>query len=255
MVLKLPLCFANWVSILLYWKWLTEYWRVWLGKVCRTILPTCIAPMGVNIKTSTEVSNIRPAQPGSDELVVECVSGESLVADLVLVGIGVEPNISVAKLANLEVGNGIIVDEFARSSDEHIYAAGDCTEHPSAIFGRSVRLESVQNANDQARVAAANIAGKQLSYGAVPWFWSDQYDVKLQMVGLNQGFDDIVTRGDPANHDTGFALFYLKAGRLLAVDCVKRPKEFMVSKLLIAEQRLIDAALLADENSDPVSWK
>ena len=128
--------------------------------------------------------------------------------------------------------NGIWVDEHCQTSDPNIYAAGDCTYHPSVRYGRRVRLESVDNAVEQARTAAANICGKGTRHEHVPWFWSDQYDIKLQIAGLTQGYDQTVLRGDP---DSGrFALYYLADGELLAVDAVNSPKDFMAGKKWIA---------------------
>jgi 3-phenylpropionate/trans-cinnamate dioxygenase ferredoxin reductase subunit len=177
---------------------------------------------------------------------VNCADGSSTPADLFVVGVGLVPNTDVAEAAGLAVDNGIVVDEHARTSDAHIVAAGDCTNHPS-LYGRRVRLESVQNAVEQARTAAATLAGRQHSYHAIPWFWSDQYDLKLQMAGLSQGYDQFVLRGLPAQRS--FAMFYLKDDRLLACDAVNRPQEFMASKRLIAARSVVDPAALADDSA------
>src|SRR5207253_4253087 len=115
--------------------------------------------------------------------------GRSFRADLVLVGIGVIPNVELAQGAGLKVGNGICVNEHLRTSDPAVYAVGDCAEHPNTFAGGRVRLESVQNACDQARAVAAAIVGRAAPYTALPWFWTDQYDVRLQMAGLSQGYD------------------------------------------------------------------
>ncbi|MCG8414652.1 MAG: FAD-dependent oxidoreductase [Pseudomonadales bacterium] len=208
---------------------------------------------GVSIKTSSQVAAIREGDSG--QLVISCKSGEDLLADFVMVGVGVNPNTTLAETAGLAVGDGIIVDEYTRCSDPDIFAAGDCTQHPNAFYKKTLRLESVQNANDQARVAAANICGQSMVYDAVPWFWSDQYDVKLQMAGINEDYEELIVRGDPQNAEEGFAVFYLKNGKLVAADCVKRPKEFMVSKQLIAQDQTVDSSLLKDESSDPVGWR
>src|SRR5690606_13132986 len=138
-------------------------------------------------------------------------SGEVLEADLVLVGIGVQPNEELARDAGLECADGIVVDRFARTSDPAIVAAGDCTRHPSPWADAPVRLESVQNAQDQARIAAATLTGKGLPYDAVPWFWSDQYDAKLQMAGLCAAQDEEVVRG--SQEEGKFSVYYLRAGR------------------------------------------
>jgi 3-phenylpropionate/trans-cinnamate dioxygenase ferredoxin reductase subunit len=153
------------------------------------------------------------------------------------------------------ISNGIRVDEFAQTSHSDIVAAGDCTNHPSLLYLRDIRLESVQNANDQARVAAANLCGKKLAYDAVPWFWSDQFSTKLQSTGLLEGFDECVVRGEPSvSNDSGFAIFYLKAGKVIAADCVARPKEFMAVKQLLKADIAVDIASLSDESIEPASW-
>src|SRR5690606_24427332 len=169
-----------------------------------------------------------------------------LPADLVVMGIGVVPNVELAQEAGLEVGNGIVVDTHCRTSDPDIVAAGDCTWHFNPVYQRHVRLESVQNAVDQARVAAATLCGKAKEYNALPWFWSDQYDLKLQIAGLGEGYDELVLRGDP-RRERKFAAFYLKDNRLIAVDAVNKPQEFMLGKRLIAAGKPIDKVRLADE--------
>jgi len=204
---------------------------------------------GVRILTGTSVSSIEGSKKVEK---VVCKDGATLDADIVIIGVGVSPSIELAELAGLETNGGIVVDEFARTSDPNIYAAGDCTIHPSVIYERLIRLESVQNANDQARCAAANICRKQQVYDAVPWFWSDQYKIKLQMTGLNEGADDVIVRGKPStSNEEGFALFYLKDDVIVAADCVARPKEFMVSKKLVQQKTKVAAEKLADESVDP----
>ncbi|HWY23385.1 MAG TPA: oxidoreductase C-terminal domain-containing protein, partial [Nevskia sp.] len=126
-----------------------------------------------------------------------------------------------------------------------IYAAGDCANHPNAFFDCRLRLESVQNAMEHGRTVAANLLGKNAIYNVVPWFWSDQYDLKLQMVGLSKGFDQMVVRGDFSGR--AFAAFYLKDGRMIAADTVGRPQDFMFAKKLVAMRAMVDAAQLADE--------
>ena len=170
--------------------------------------------------------------------------GVHLPADLVIIGIGVLPNTELAETAGLAVDNGIVVDEHCRSSDPHIYAIGDCTSHPSRLYERRLRLESVQNALEQAKVAAVNINGGDERYDQVPWFWSDQFDLKLQIAGLSEGYDETVMRGDPA--ERRFSCAYLKGGRLLALDAVNAPKDFMQAKALIAKGVHPDVEKLAD---------
>jgi 3-phenylpropionate/trans-cinnamate dioxygenase ferredoxin reductase subunit len=176
---------------------------------------------------------------------IVCTSGRAVGADIAVVGIGVLPNQEIAAAAGLACDNGIQVDEFALTGDPAIAAAGDCANFPSALYERRVRLESVQNAIEQAKAAAGALAGKPAVYDQVPWFWSDQYDLKLQIAGLNQGYDRVVIRGRP--EERRFAAFYLKAGRLIAVDAVNAPAEYMVclrqlipARAVIAPERLAD---------------
>lgn len=197
---------------------------------------------GVDIRTGIGVA----ALEASDRVeAVVLADGTRLAADLVVVGIGLIPNTELAQAAGLAVDNGIVVDRQCRTSDPEIVAAGDCTHHDNGFLQRRTRLESVPNALEQARVAAATLCGKPADYGVAPWFWSDQYDLKLQMVGLSQGYDHLVLRGQPAEHS--FTVFYLQEGRILSVDTVNRPQEFMVSKRLVAERICADPATLADE--------
>ncbi|WP_428309720.1 NAD(P)/FAD-dependent oxidoreductase [Hydrocarboniphaga sp.] len=199
---------------------------------------------GVHILVNTALTGFEFDESGK---VTTVLAGDGLriPADVVIVGIGLIPNVEIAQEAGLLVDNGIAVDEYGQTSDPDILAIGDCSSHPSAYAGRRIRLESVPSALEQARSAAALLVGQLKPYNAVPWFWSDQYDLKLQMVGLNQGYDTVVLRGSPANRN--FLAFYLKDGVLLAVDSVSRPQEFMIAKKLVAEKIKGDPAQLADE--------
>lgn len=170
--------------------------------------------------------------------------GQSIAADFAVVGVGILPNTELAADAGLDVDDGIVVDDHCRTSDPDIYAIGDCTRHPNAIYGRDLRLESVHNALEQAKTAAGNICGTDSAYSQVPWFWSDQYDIKLQIAGLSDGYDDVVVRGDPSAGS--FACLYLREGVLIAVDAINSPREFMQSKALIEKHARIDAGKLAD---------
>lgn len=209
------------------------------------------AKHGVKILTSTKVVSL---EGDSSVETVVCEGGLRLQADMVIVGIGVRPNTDLAVQGKLKIDNGIVVNNQGQTSNEKIYAAGDCTSHPSALYETNLRLESVQNANDQSRIVAANICGNAKVYNAVPWFWSDQYDVKLQMVGLSSGYDKLVVRGDETNaENSGFALFYFKGKRLIAADCIARPKEFMVAKQLVMAKAEVNPELLADESVEPAS--
>jgi len=169
---------------------------------------------------------------------------QRISADFVVVGVGILPNDDIAAEAGLEVDNGIVVDDHCRTNDSSIFAIGDCTSHPNDIYGQRLRLESVHNALEQAKTAASNICGEESHYCQVPWFWSDQYGLKLQIAGLSQGYDDVVLRGDPSGGS--FACFYLRDGVLIAVDAVNSPREFMQSKPLIAQRSKIDVEKLAD---------
>lgn len=160
-------------------------------------------------------------------------SGDTIPADLVIVGIGVEPNTDLADGAGLLVDNGIVIDDHALTDDPDITAAGDCASHRMARYGRRIRMESVSSAGEQAKVAASTICGNTRSIEALPWFWSDQYDVKLQIAGLNTGYDEVVLSGDPTR-DRDFSCYYLNSGELIAADCIRRPRDFMFSKRIIA---------------------
>lgn len=201
---------------------------------------------GVRILTNSSAQ----AFIGNDRVEkVRCADGSELDANLVVIGVGVIPNTELAEQAGLTIDNGIAVDEFCRTSAPHIVAAGDCTSHLSKIYGRRIRLESVPNATEQAKTAAASICGKDKDCTTLPWFWSDQYDLKLQIAGLSQGYDHVVIRGDKDGTNS-FAAFYLQQGKLLAADCVNRPKEFILSKRIIANNLDVDAEKLADDTMD-----
>jgi 3-phenylpropionate/trans-cinnamate dioxygenase ferredoxin reductase component len=174
-------------------------------------------------------------------------AGDEIPADLVVIGVGIVPDTELAARAGLAVEDGILVDSRCRTSDERIFAVGDCTMHPSAVYGRRVRLESVQNALAQARTAATNICGGDLEYAEVPWFWSDQYDLKLQIAGLSQGYSRVVLRGDTASRS--FSCLYLQDGRLIAVDAVNSPRDFMQGKSLIAARAMLDPVRAADASA------
>ena len=175
-------------------------------------------------------------------------TGERIDCDAVLIGVGAAPAIALAVEAGLAIDNGVATDEHARTSDPAIFAAGDCASHPSRLYGRRMRLESVPNAIEQAKVAGANMAGGSLVYDAVPWFWSDQYDVKLQTAGVAEGADSAIVRGEPAA--ARFSVWSLKEGRVLAVDAVNDPGAFLAAKKIIAAKSPVDAKRLADPATD-----
>jgi 3-phenylpropionate/trans-cinnamate dioxygenase ferredoxin reductase subunit len=176
---------------------------------------------------------------------VEDASGQQHAADLVIIGVGVMPAIELAERAGLPCDNGILVDELCRTANADVLAIGDCTRHPNALLGRQLRLESVHNAQEQAKTAAALICGEQKPYQQIPWFWSDQYDLKLQIAGLSDGYDQSVQRGDPASRS--FAVLCLKDGKLAAVEAVNSAREFIWSKKLIAAGVPVTPDDLADE--------
>jgi 3-phenylpropionate/trans-cinnamate dioxygenase ferredoxin reductase subunit len=175
-------------------------------------------------------------------------SGVAPAADLIVAGVGVVPNIELAGEAGLPVANGIQVDEHLRTADPRIFAIGDCAEFPSSYAGARVRLESVQNAVDQAACVAKTIAGRPSHYDAAPWFWSDQFDVHLQMAGLTSGGEDTVTRGDPASGK--FSVFYYREGMLKAINSINRPAEHLTARKLIGARVHVTPDQAADESFD-----
>ncbi|MFP3976490.1 NAD(P)/FAD-dependent oxidoreductase [Marinobacter sp. KMM 10035] len=199
---------------------------------------------GVRIHTNIAVSGF--SGNGRMQKVI-CADGAEFPADLVVVGVGVLPNTELAEAAGLNVDNGIKVDEHCRTSDQNIVAAGDCANQFNSVYGCRIRLESVPNATEQARIAAASICGQNRTSEFLPWFWSDQYGLKLQIAGLSQGYDQLVIRGDRLT-GRSFAAFYFREGRLIAADCVNRPQEFVLSKRIIAQNLAVQPDRFADES-------
>ena len=204
------------------------------------------AKRGVDVKCGALVTEIAGGDGRARGVVLS--GGRSIATDLVLVGIGVIPNVELALDAGLAVGNGVTVDETLRTSDGNIYAIGDCAEHPNAFAAGRVRLESVQNACDQARSVAAAIAGKCAPYAALPWFWTDQYEIRLQMAGLSIGYDAVVTRGNLQLEK--FSVFYFKEDRLIAVDSINRPADHMIARKLLSARTPVTRAQAGDEGVD-----
>ncbi len=198
---------------------------------------------GVEIKCKTAIAAFESGSDGKLAFAVTA-DGEKIPADIALLGVGILPNTELAAEAGLEAQNGVRVDEFCRTADPDIFAAGDCTDHPSALYDRRIRLESVHNALEQAKTAAAAMCGNLKAYDQVPWFWSDQYDLKLQIAGLSTGYDTVVQRGDPATNK--FALFYLKDSVLIAVDAVNAAPEYMMGRRLIGDRAIIAPERLSD---------
>ena len=196
---------------------------------------------GVRIVCNSRVVSLQ----GSDRVEsVVCADGSLYPADALIVGVGALANSQLAGEAGLNCDNGIVVDENCRTSDPAIYAAGDCTNYFSPRYQMRVRLESVDNAFEQSKVAASNILGRPAVHDRVPWFWSDQYDNKLLIVGLSQGHDQQLTRGDPATRS--FSVCYLKGGELLAVEAVNHTKDSMAARRLIPERLRPNLDRLAD---------
>lgn len=197
---------------------------------------------GVKILTSTALSYLE----GKDGQINAAVlaDGTKLAADIVLVGIGILPNEELAKEAGIACSNGILTDRDGRTSDPYVFAAGDCASRPLVHYGRTGRLESVHNAIEQGKLVAAAILGQSRPSEDCPWFWSDQYDLKLQIAGLSTDYDTIVLRGDPGERK--FAAFYLRNGTLIAVDAVNSPPEFLASKKLIMSGAKIAPDVLSD---------
>ncbi len=197
---------------------------------------------GVKIEYGVKVTGFEGEGGKVQRVLTE--GGQTFDADLVVIGVGIIPNVELAEEAGITCDNGILVDELTRTSAPNIYAAGDCTNHPNAHYGRNLRLESVHNALEQAKTAAGMICGKEVPYQQIPWFWSNQYDLQLQTVGLLQGYDDVVLRGDPK--ERSFAAFYLKDGEIIAVDAINAGREFMAAKRMIPARKKVDPARLAD---------
>jgi 3-phenylpropionate/trans-cinnamate dioxygenase ferredoxin reductase subunit len=198
---------------------------------------------GIKIICGTRV--VRLEGTGSVERVV-CTDGSIYKADLLIVGVGAVPNAELAAAAGLACDNGIVVDEYCCTSDPSIFAAGDCANHPSLRFEMRVRLESVDNAFEQGKTAAFNMLDRPTVHDRVPWFWSDQFDNKMLIVGLSQGFDQQVLRGDPATRS--FSVCYLKGGELIAVEAVNHSKDYMAGRKLIGERVRPNIDKLADPN-------
>ena len=199
---------------------------------------------GVDVRLSTGVKAINGADGAVTGVTLD--NGEDVACDMVIVGVGIVPAIAPLIAAGAAASNGVDVDFCCRTTLDDVYAIGDCAAHANPFADSAViRLESVQNANDMANTVAKAIMGEKESYEALPWFWSNQYDLKLQTAGLNLGFDQAITRGDPATRK--FTVVYMKEGRPIAFDCVSTMKDYVQGrKLLESRPDRIDPALLAD---------
>jgi 3-phenylpropionate/trans-cinnamate dioxygenase ferredoxin reductase subunit len=198
---------------------------------------------GVDLRLDTMVERLEGA--GGHVTSVKLASGEIIPADMVVVGIGIVPSIGPLIAAGAAGGNGVDVDEFSRTTLDDIYAIGDCAAHANPFADNAViRLESVQNAHDMAATAARAICGDKQPYHAFPWFWSNQYDLKLQTAGLSMEYDQTVLRGDPATRK--FSVIYLKEGRVIALDCVNSVKDYVQGRKLVEARISADPEILAD---------
>jgi 3-phenylpropionate/trans-cinnamate dioxygenase ferredoxin reductase subunit len=199
---------------------------------------------GVEVRLGARVDCIE-GDANDKVMGVRLHDGELLECQMVIVGIGIIPAVEPLMAAGAEGGNGVKVDAQCRTSLPDIFAIGDCALHSNAYAeGAVIRVESVQNANDQATVVAKTITGADAAYDAVPWFWSNQYDLRLQTVGLSIDFDDVVQRGDPAGRS--FSLTYLKGGRVIALDCVNATKDYVQGRALVTAMAVPDRERLAD---------
>jgi len=201
---------------------------------------------GVRIFCGAHVSEITGAAGAVREVVLS--GGRRFPANLVLVGIGVVPNSELARDVGLRISNGIAVNEHLQTDDENIFAIGDCAEHPCIFAGARIRLESVQNAADQAQCVAAAIANRPVPYRALPWFWTDQFDIKLQMAGISHGHNRIVTRGNPESRK--LSVFYFRETQLVAIDSINRPLDHMIGRKLLAAAVPLTPDQAADESVD-----
>ena len=197
---------------------------------------------GIEVLLNAAVSRIERTDDVSLEVVL--ADERTVAADIIVVGIGSIPHVELAEAAGLSCNNGIVVDEFAQTSDTNVVAAGDCTMHKNARLDICHRLESVQNAVDQAKIAAATLLGESKPYEQIPWFWSDQFAAKLQMVGTSVGFDRTVLRG--AVEDDAFSVFYFQSDSLIGVDSINRPSDHVVSRKLLAAGASVPDGMIED---------
>lgn len=221
-----------------------------LDRVCARAVPPSVSDFlralhernGVPIRTRCGVTAIEDR--GAAGLRLSLGDGTTLDSDAVVVGIGLVPQVSLAREAGLEVGDGVLVDDRCRTSDPHILVAGDCANMPLACLGRRVRLESWANAQNQAIAAAKSALGQDVRYDELPWFWSDQYDANLQILGLPERWPEPVVRGDPAHGS--FVQFYLDGDRIAATIAVNAPRDLRAAKRLMEARKTVRAAELAD---------
>lgn len=198
--------------------------------------------MGVIIKFNSQVTAIKQSDHGNTIL---CNDGSQYTSDLIFAGIGVKPNVKIAEEAGIECDNGIVVNKYGQTSDKSIYAAGDCTNHPNSIFDTRLRLESVHNAVEQSKTVANNILGMNVSYTQVPWFWSDQYDLRLQIAGIKT---DNNIKYKILDHKDSLSVIYLSNSRVKCVESVNRSQDFVAGKKLILSRKKIPNELITNKN-------
>ena len=198
---------------------------------------------GVRFIFNDEINSIKRVNNKHE---ISLSTGKIIHADSILVGIGGIPNTEIAENTDIEINNGISIDSKCKTNINNIFSMGDCTNFWSELYGKKIRLESVQNAIDQAKVLADNIMNIDSIYDSVPWFWSDQYDLKLQIAGLSEGYDETILRGDKKTKS--FSCLYLKEEKIIAIDAINRPKDFIQSKVLIQEKRGIDRENASNED-------
>tara|TARA_Y100000590_G_C15659510_1_gene992022 strand:- start:373 stop:1584 length:1212 start_codon:yes stop_codon:yes gene_type:complete len=204
--------------------------------------------MGVKINFNQSVQNIEDKSS-----IVICDDNARLKSDIVFAGIGIRPNIMLAENAGLKCDNGILVDGNGKTSDEDIFAVGDCTNHPNRIYKQRLRLESVHNAVEQSKSVAYNILGRQQTYNQVPWFWSDQYNLKLQVAGIFNKYENLVISG--SKEKECFSLSFFKKNKLICVEAVNRPKDFMLGRKIIASGKQFDSKLIESGVADLSAFK
>ena len=198
---------------------------------------------GVKFKFNTSLEEIKGQ--GQVESVV-CSDGTSINTDMVIIGAGVIPNTEIAQNSGVSCENGILVDEFGRTNFKNVFACGDCTSHPNKLLNMQLRLESVHNAMEQSKAVAMSVSDKPAEYSQIPWFWSDQYDHKLQIVGISGSHDTVTMRGSA--DASKFMLFYTRGEELVAVDAVNNPKDFLICRKLVANKVKIKTDMISDLN-------
>jgi len=188
----------------------------------------------------------------NNQKIITLKNHEPINAESIIIGIGVSPKIDLAVEAGLDCLNGILVNEFCQTSDDNIFAVGDCANYPNSIYGQRLRLESVQNAIEQAKIAASRINKIDIPHEQIPWFWSDQYNIKLKIAGINASYDNYVVRGNMAEEK--FSVFYLKEDRLIAIETINDNKSFSLGKKLIKNQTNIPLDIIEAQDSDLESF-